>query len=92
MNILLLGRANSMTSKGDEFLHNLTNDLSLRNRGGDSLVLDDVRGQIGKHRIAMLAVPTKLRIALQVSHDARKLELVGRLGLRFKEARLKGHA
>jgi hypothetical protein len=40
----------------------------------------------------MLAIPTKLCIALQVSHDAGKLELVGRLGLRFKEAGLKGHA
>lgn len=92
MDILLIRSPNRMAPEGDELLHDLPNDLRLRHGSGNSLMLDDVRSQIGKHRIAVLTAPTKLRVALQVSHGAGKLELVGRLGLRFKEAGLKGHA
>lgn len=92
MDVLLFGSPDRMATEGDELLHNLPNDLRLRHGGGNSLVLDDVRSQVREHRIAVLAAPTELRVALQVSHDAGKLELVGRLGLRFKEAGLKGHA
>ena len=71
MNISLRRRTDGMPTQRDQLLNNLTNDLGLRDRRRDTPMLDDAGGKVGEHRVAVLAVPPKLCVALKVTHGMK---------------------